>query len=214
LTAPPRRSPTASANRRTTHQPERENIISTNTYRLAVTLQTKAIDSIDLHTRGAYTVAHTVGDYITVIARYRTGAGQRILQMWAHDADAHLLGSAEANRPVGGGLIASHVTAFRCQHLRWERRVIPTATQYRNPAELAVGAHPSQAQIGFHACGRADYYLTHDWAPGPFAPRPHLVTARRNRPQRSGPGPHQGRRRHRHQLRGRPGDPPPGRHLT
>jgi len=40
----------------------------TNTYRLAVTLQTKAIDSIDLHTRGAYTVAHTVGDYITVIA--------------------------------------------------------------------------------------------------------------------------------------------------
>jgi len=140
--------------------------MSTNTYRLAIALQAKAIDSIDLHTRGAYTVAHTVGDYITVIARYHTGTGQRILQMWAHDADAHLLGSAEANTPVGGGLIASHVTAFRCQHLRWERRVIPTATQYRNPAKLAVGTHPSQAQIGFHACGRADYYLTHHWAPG------------------------------------------------
>ena len=41
--------------------------MSTNTYRLAVTLQAKAIDSIDLHTRGAYTVAHTVGDDITVI---------------------------------------------------------------------------------------------------------------------------------------------------
>ena len=145
MTAPPRRSPTASANRRTTHQPERENIISTNTYRLAVTLQTKAIDSIDLHTRGAYTVAHTVGDYITVIARYRTGAGQRILQMWAHDADAHLLGSAEANRPVGGGLIASHVTAFRCQHLRWERASSPpprsTATPPSSPSVL-IPARP------------------------------------------------------------------------
>jgi len=42
--------------------------MSTNTYRLAIALQAKAIDSIDLHTRGAYTVAHTVGDYITVIA--------------------------------------------------------------------------------------------------------------------------------------------------
>ena len=86
--------------------------------------------------------------------------------MWARDADAHLLGSAEAIAPVCGGLIASHVTAFRCEHMRWERRVIPTAAQYRNPAELIRGAHPSQAHIGFHAYGRADYYLSHDWAPG------------------------------------------------
>jgi hypothetical protein len=40
--------------------------------------------------------------------------------------------------------------------------------QYRNPAELACGAsaHPSARNIGFHAGGRADYYLSHDWAPG------------------------------------------------
>ena len=43
--------------------------------------------------------------------------------------------------------------------------MIPTAEQYRNPAALAIGTHPSQAQIGFHSCGRADYYLSHDWAP-------------------------------------------------
>jgi hypothetical protein len=140
--------------------------MSTNTYRLAVALQAKAIDSIDLHARGVHTVAHTFGDDITVIARYRPGADQRILQMWARDADAHLLGAAKASAPLGGGLIASHVSAFRCEHLRWERRIIPTAAQYRNPAELALGAHPSQAHIGFHACGRADYYLSHDWAPG------------------------------------------------
>ena len=58
--------------------------------------------------------------------------------MWAHDADAHLLGSAEASTPLGGGVIASHVTAFRGDHLRWERRIIPTAEQYRNPAALAM----------------------------------------------------------------------------
>ena len=138
----------------------------TNTYRLAVALQAKAIDSIDLHAGGVYTAAHSFGENITVVARYRTGADQRILQMWAHDADAHLLGSAEARTPLGGGVIASHVTAFRGDHLRWERRIIPTAEQYRNPATLAIGTHPSQAQIGFHSCGRADYYLSHDWAPG------------------------------------------------
>ena len=142
--------------------------MTTNTYRLAVALQAKAIESIDLHAGGVYTVAHTFGDDITVVARYRTGADQRVLQMWARDADAHLLGSAEASIPVGGGLNASHVTAFRCDHLRWERRIIPTADQYRNPAERACGAsaHPSARNIGFHACGRADYYLSHDWAPG------------------------------------------------
>ena len=138
----------------------------TNTYRLGVALQAKAIDSIDLHAGGVYTAAHSFGENITVVARYRTGADQRILQMWAHDADAHLLGSAEASTPLGGGVIASHVTAFRGDHLRWERRIIPTAEQYRNPAALAIGTHPSQAQIGFHSCGRADYYLSHDWAPG------------------------------------------------
>ncbi|MDV3133351.1 hypothetical protein [Mycobacterium sp. 29Ha] len=136
----------------------------TNTYRLAVALQAKAIDDIDLHHGGVYTIAHTFGADITVIARYRTGADQRIVQMWARDAEAHLLGSAEASTPAGGGIIASHVTAFRSGPLRWERRVIPTAAQYRNPAELP--SHPSQAEIGFHACGRADYYLSHDWAPG------------------------------------------------
>ena len=99
----------------------------TNTYRLAVALQAKAIDSIDLHAGGVYTAAHSFGENITVVARYRTGADQRILQMWAHDADAHLLGSAEASTPLGGGVIASHVTAFRGDHLRWERRIIPTA---------------------------------------------------------------------------------------
>ncbi len=71
----------------------------TNTYRLAVALQAKAIDSIDLHAGGFYTAAHSFGENITVVARYRTGADQRILQMWAHDADAHLLGSAEARTP-------------------------------------------------------------------------------------------------------------------
>jgi hypothetical protein len=143
--------------------------MTTSTYRLAVALQAKAIDSIDLHAEGSFAVTHTFGADITVVARYRTGAGQRILQMLARDADAHLLGSAEAAVPAGGGLIASHVTAFRSGPLRWERRVIPTAAQYRNPAELPCGpaGHPSQeAQIGFHAYGRADYYLSHDWAPG------------------------------------------------
>src|SRR6476619_5172919 len=111
--------------------------MTTNTYRLAVALQAKAIESIDLHAGGVYTVAHTFGEDITVVARYATGADQRVLQMWARDADSHLLGSAEASIPVGGGLIASHVTAFRCDHLRWERRIIPTADQYRNPADLA-----------------------------------------------------------------------------
>lgn len=144
----------------------------TNTYRLAVALQAKAIDSIDLHAEGSSAVTNTFGADITVVARYRTGAGQRILQMLARDADAHLLGSAEAAVPAGGGLIASHVTAFRSGPLRWERRVIPTQAQYRNPAELPCGpaGHPSQAQIGFHAYGRADHYLSHylshDWAPG------------------------------------------------
>ena len=153
--------------------------MSTNTYRLAVALQAKAIDSIDLHAGGVYTAAHSFGENITVVARYRTGADQRILQIWAHDADAHLLGSAEASTPLGSGVIASHVTAFRGDHLRWERRTIPTTEQYRNPAALAIGTHPSQAQIGFHSCGRADYYLSHDWAPGrsprdttAFAPLP------------------------------------------
>ena len=65
--------------------------------------------------------------------------------MWAHDADAHLLGSAEANRPVGGGLIAGHVTAFRCQHLRWERPSSPpprsTATPPSSPSVL-IPARP------------------------------------------------------------------------
>ena len=143
--------------------------MTTSTYRLAVALQAKAIDSIDLHAEGSFAVTHTFGADITVVARYRTGAGQRILQMLARDADAHLLGSAEAAVPAGGGLIASHVTAFRSGPLRWERRVIPTRAQYRNPAELPCGParHPSQeAQIGFHAYGRADYYLSHDWAPG------------------------------------------------
>jgi hypothetical protein len=57
--------------------------MNTNTYRLAVALQAKAIDSIDLHTAGVYTVAPTIGDHVTVVARYRTGAGERIVQMWA-----------------------------------------------------------------------------------------------------------------------------------
>jgi hypothetical protein len=138
--------------------------MNTNTYRLAVALQAKAIDSIDLHTAGVYTVAPTIGDHVTVVARHRTGAGERIVQMWARDAEAHLLGSADAATPADGGLIASHVTAFRSGTLRWERRVIPTAAQYLNPAALA--GHPSGAEIGFHAYGRADYYLSHDWAPG------------------------------------------------
>ena len=73
--------------------------MSTNTYRLAVALQAKAIESIDLHDSGVYTAAHTFGDHITVVERYRTAADQRILQMWARDADAHLLGSAEAIAP-------------------------------------------------------------------------------------------------------------------
>ena len=70
--------------------------------------------------------------------------------------------------PVRAEAAGLSVSAFRSDHLRWERRVIPTAAQYRNPAELACGAttHPSQAQIGFHAYGRGDYYLSHDWAPG------------------------------------------------
>src|SRR6185437_5873754 len=106
--------------------------MTTNTYRLAVALQAKSIESIDLHAGGVYTVAHTFGDDITVVPRYCTGADQRVLQMWARDADAHLLGSAEASIPVGGGLIASHVTAFRCDHLRWNaassRPPISTAT--------------------------------------------------------------------------------------
>ncbi len=101
----------------------------TKTYRLAVALQAKAIDSIDLHAGGVYTAAHSFGENITVVARYRTGADQRILQICAHDADAHLLGSAEASTPLGGGVIASQVTAFRGDHLRWERRIIPTAEQ-------------------------------------------------------------------------------------
>jgi len=120
----------------------------TNTYRLAVALQAKAIDSIDLHARGVYTAAHSFGEHITVVTRYRTGADQRILQMWALDADAHLLGSAAASTPLGGGIIASHVTAFRGDHLRWERRIIPTAEQYRNPAALAVGTHPARRRSG------------------------------------------------------------------
>ena len=123
--------------------------MTTNTYRLAVALQAKAIESIDLHAGGVYTVAHTFGEDITVVARYATGADQRVLQMWARDADAHLLGSAEASIPVGGGLNASHVTAFRCDHLRWERRIIPTADQYRNPVPTTstrgATANPSRS---------------------------------------------------------------------
>ena len=187
--------------------------MTTNTYRLAVALQAKAIDSIDLHAGGVYTAAHSFGENITVVARYRTGADQRILQMWAHDADAHLLGSAEASTPLGGGVIASHITAFRGDHLRWERRIIPTAEQYRNPAALAIGAHPSQA------C-RVPLLWPRRLLPQPrlgtraLATRHHLVTARRNHAQRSTRRPDQGRRRHRHQLRGRARDPPPGRRLT
>jgi hypothetical protein len=37
----------------------------TNTYRLAVALQAKAIDSIDLHAGGVYTAAHSFGENIT-----------------------------------------------------------------------------------------------------------------------------------------------------
>ena len=40
----------------------------TNTYRLAVALQAKAIDRIDLHAGGVYTVAHSFGENITVVA--------------------------------------------------------------------------------------------------------------------------------------------------
>jgi hypothetical protein len=142
--------------------------MNTNTYRLAVALQAKAIQSIDLHADGVFTVVHSFGAGDAVVARYRRTAEQRVLQIWARDRQGHLLGSAEASTPAHGGLIASHVTGFRSGHLRWERRVIPTPSQYRNPAELACGAaaHPSQVQIGFHAYGRADYYLSHDWAPG------------------------------------------------
>jgi hypothetical protein len=94
----------------------------TNTYRLAVALQAKAIDSIDLHAEGSFVVTHTFGADITVVARYRTGAGQRILQMLARDADAHLLGSAEAAVPAGGGLRV-RVPRYRCGSSQCPREV-------------------------------------------------------------------------------------------
>ena len=37
----------------------------TNTYRLAVALQAKAIDSIDLHAEGSIAITHTFGADIT-----------------------------------------------------------------------------------------------------------------------------------------------------
>ena len=121
--------------------------------------------------------------------------------MLAHDADAHLLGSAEAAIPAGGGLIASHVTAFRGDHCAGNAASSPPPSSTATPPTLARPAgHPSQAQIGFHACGRADYYLSHDWAPG-RSPRDTswsllVGTTRRGLVV----GPDQGRRRHRHQT--------------
>ena len=188
--------------------------MTTNTYRLAVALQAKAIDSIDLHAEGSFAVTHTFGADITVVARYRTGAGQRILQMLARDADAHLLGSAEAAVPVGGGLIASHVTAFRSGHCAGNAGSSPPA-QYRNPAELPCGArgHPSHARSGSTPTGAPTTTSATTGRPA-ARPRHHLVAARRHRAHRPRPGPHQGRHRHRRRLRGRLGDPTPGPRLT
>jgi hypothetical protein len=92
--------------------------------------------------------------------------------MWACDAEAHLLGSAEASTPAPGGLIDSHVSAFRSEALRWERRVIPTAAQYLNPAELALSGPAGFGVFGLWRC----------------APR---ATGRRGRPNIRSPSPFQ-----------------------
>jgi hypothetical protein len=189
--------------------------MTTNTYRLVVALQAKAIESIDLHAGGVYTVAHTFGDGITVVARYRTGADQRVLQMWARDADAHLLGSAEASIPVGGGLIQPrHRIPLRSPALGTphhpHRRSVPQPRRARLRCQRA----PQRTQHRIPRLRARRLLPQPRLGPRPVSPRHHLVPARRHRPHRPGPGPHQGRHRHRRQLRGRPAKPPLGRRLT
>jgi hypothetical protein len=143
--------------------------MTTNTYRLAVTLQATAINIIDCHHGGVHTLHHSLGDF-AVLARHRTANHTRSVHTWARDRDGDLIAAAAATTPADGGPITSHVTDFHGAHMRWTRRVIPTDEQYRSPAQLSVvaGAH-----IGFHASGQLDYFVVHDWAPGRD---PHTTT--------------------------------------
>jgi hypothetical protein len=54
--------------------------MSTNTYRLAVTLQATAIATIDHHHGDQHTVNNILGDF-TVLARYRTSADTRTVHI-------------------------------------------------------------------------------------------------------------------------------------
>ena len=136
--------------------------MTTTTYRLAVTLQATALHIIDHHHGGVHTVAHHLGDF-AVLARYRTTTHTRSIHIWARQTTGEVIAAAAASTPLTGGPIASHVADFRGADLRWTRRVIPTDEQYRAPAQLS---DLTGAQIGFHAAGRLDYFLAHDWAPG------------------------------------------------
>ena len=143
--------------------------MSTHTYRLAVSLQALALQIIGDNRDGVHTVDHTLGDF-TVLARYRAGADTQFIQIWARDHDARILASAQASAPCGGGVITSSVTEFRCADMRFNRRVLPTPQQYGDPTHHALetlgSVADSDVRYAFHHSGRADYYLSHDWAPG------------------------------------------------
>ena len=133
-----------------------------HTYRLAVALQARALHIIDTHTAGVHPVSHDLGDF-SVLARYRQDTARHFIHIWAHDHQAHILGSAQAHMPIGGGPITSNVTQFHAAHIRMQRRVMPTDEQYRDPTRLATATHANtpDADItyGFHGIGHADYYL-------------------------------------------------------
>jgi hypothetical protein len=143
--------------------------MSSHTYRLAVSLQARALHIIGDHRAGVHTVDHNLGDF-AVFASYRANADTQFVQIWARDHDARVPGSAQASAPCRGGVITSSVTEFRCGDMRFSRRVLRTPQQHADPTHLAAGTLrsvvDSDVRYAFHHSGRADYYLTHDWAPG------------------------------------------------
>ena len=141
--------------------------MTTNTYRLAVALQAKAIDSIDLHAGGSTpqpTPSATTSPSSRATAPVQTSASCRCGHATPTRTCSDRLKQA---LPPGGGAhrqprhrIPRRSSALGTPH-HPHRRAVPQPRRARHRP-----AHPSQAQIGFHACGRADYYLSHDWAPG------------------------------------------------